>query len=73
MRLSARSWVVLGAFLGILIVFTTGQVVNTTSDYQAQMRVWLAGRATGITAYVLLTVLVSLGLILSHPTNQSTW
>ena len=73
MRLSARSWVVLGAFLGILIVFTTGQVVPATSDYQAHMRVWLAGRATGITAYVLLTVLVSLGLILSHPTNQSTW
>lgn len=73
MRLSARSWVILGAFLGILIVFTTGQVVPATSDYQAHMRVWLAGRATGITAYVLLTVLVSLGLILSHPTNQSTW
>ncbi len=73
MRLSARSWVILGAFLGILIVFTPGQVVPATSDYQAHMRVWLAGRATGITAYVLLTVLVSLGLILSHPTNQSTW
>ena len=73
MRLSARSCVVLGAFLGLLIVFTTGQVVPATSDYQAHMRVWLAGRATGISAYVLLTVLVSLGLILSHPTNQSTW
>ena len=73
MRLSGRTWVVLGALLGILIVFTTGQVVPATSDYQAHMRVWLAGRATGITAYVLLTVLVSLGLILSHPTNQSTW
>jgi sulfoxide reductase heme-binding subunit YedZ len=73
MRLSARSWIVLGAFLGILIVFTTGQVVPATSDYQAHLRVWLAGRATGITAYLLLTVLVSLGLILSHPTNQSTW
>jgi hypothetical protein len=73
MRLSARTWVILGALLGILIVFTTGQVVPATSDYQAHMRVWLAGRATGITAYVLLTVLVSLGLILSHPTNQSTW
>jgi len=50
MRLSARSWVVLGAFLGLLIVFTTGQVVPATSDYQAHMRVWLAGRATGISA-----------------------
>ncbi len=73
MRLSTRTWVVLGAFLGIVIVFTTGQVVPATSDYQAHMRIWLAGRATGITAYVLLTILVSLGLILSHPTNQSTW
>jgi methionine sulfoxide reductase heme-binding subunit len=73
MRLSARAWLVLGAALGILIVFATDQVVPATSAYQAQMRVWLAGRATGITAYLLLTGLVSLGLILSHPTNQSTW
>ncbi len=73
MRLSARAWIVLGAALGVLIVFATDQVVPATSAYQAQMRVWLAGRATGITAYLLLTGLVSLGLILSHPTNQSTW
>ena len=73
MRLSTRAWVVLGAALGILVVFVTGQVVPATTDYQAHMRIWLAGRATGITAYLLLTVLVSLGLILSHPTNQSTW
>ncbi len=73
MRLSARSWLVLGAALGVLIVFATDQVLPATSAYQAQMRIWLAGRATGITAYLLLTGLVSLGLILSHPTNQSTW
>ena len=73
MRLSARAWVVLGAMLGILIVLSTDQVLPATSAYQAQMRVWLAGRATGITAYVLLTALVCFGLVLSHPTNQSTW
>jgi sulfoxide reductase heme-binding subunit YedZ len=73
MRLSARAWLVLGAALGLLVVFSTDQVLPATSAYQAQMRIWLAGRATGITAYVLLTALVSLGLILSHPTNQSTW
>ncbi len=73
MRLSARAWVVLGATLGILIVLSTDQVLPATSAYQAQMRVWLAGRATGITAYVLLTALVCFGLVLSHPTNQSTW
>lgn len=73
MRLTLRAWVVLGAALGILVVVATDQVVPATSAYQAQMRVWLAGRATGITSYLLLTALVSLGLILSHPTNQSTW
>jgi len=73
MRLSARAWVVLGATLGVLIVLSTDQVLPATSAYQAQMRVWLAGRATGITAYLLLTALVCFGLILSHPTNQSTW
>ena len=73
MRLSARAWVALGAALGILIVVATDQVVPATSAYQAQMRLWLAARATGITTYLLLTGLVTFGLILSHPTNQSTW
>jgi sulfoxide reductase heme-binding subunit YedZ len=73
MRLSARAWIVLGAALGILIVVATDQVVPATSAYQAQMRFWLAARATGITTYLLLTGLVTFGLILSHPTNQSTW
>jgi sulfoxide reductase heme-binding subunit YedZ len=73
MRLSARAWVVLGAVVGLVIVFSTNQVVPATSAYQGQVRFWLAARATGITTYLLLTALVSLGLILSHPTNQSTW
>jgi predicted ferric reductase len=73
MRLSARSWVVLGAALGLLVVVATDQVVPATSAYQAEMRLWLAGRATGIVSYLLLTVLVGFGLVLSHPTNQSSW
>lgn len=73
MRLSVRAWIVLGAALGILIVVATDQIVPATSAYQAQMRIWLAARATGITSYLLLTGLVILGLVLSHPTNQSTW
>ena len=73
MRLSGRTVLVLGAFLGLLVVFATDQIVPAESRYQAQMRLWLAGRATGLTAYVLLTLLVTLGLVLSHPVNQSTW
>ena len=73
MRLSGRAFVIVVAALGLLIVFATDQVVPATSTYQAQMRLWLAGRATGITAYLLLTGQIVFGLILSHPVNQSTW
>jgi hypothetical protein len=73
MRVTTRTWVVLAAAIGLLVVFATDQVVPPTSAYQAEMRLWLAGRATGVAAYVLLTVLVTLGLVLSHPTNKSTW
>jgi hypothetical protein len=72
-RLSGAGWLVLGAIVGLAIVVATDQVVPATSEYQAQMRVWLAARATGITAYLLLTGEVLFGLVLSHPTNQATW
>jgi len=72
-RLSGSAWLVLGAALGLLIVVATDQVVPATSAYQAQMRIWMVARATGITAYLLLTGQVVFGLILSHPTNHSTW
>lgn len=73
MRLKAPSFLALAAVVGLLIVFATDQVVPATSDHQAQMRVWLAARATGITTFLLLTAQVVFGLVLSHPTNQSTW
>jgi len=73
MRLSGRAFVIIVAALGLLIVVATNQIVPATSAYQAQMRLWLAGRATGITAYLLLTGQIVFGLILSHPVNQSTW
>jgi hypothetical protein len=73
MRLTGRVVLILGALLGLLVIAATDQIVPAASQYQAQMRLWLAGRATGITAYVLLTLLVSLGLVLSHPVNQTTW
>ena len=73
MRLKGPPFVVLLALVGLLIVFATDQVVPATSDHQAQLRIWLAARATGITTFLLLTAQVVFGLILSHPTNQSTW
>lgn len=65
--------VIIGAIAGLIAIAATGQIAPATSEYQAQLRVWLAARATGITAYLILTVVVALGMILSHPVNQSTW
>jgi len=59
--------------IALALVYATDQIVPATSDRQAQLRIWLAARAAGIAAYLLLSFQVSLGLVLSHPTNKSTW
>ena len=73
MRLSLRNLIVIGAILGLIVVFSTDQVLPASNAYQAQMRLWLAARAAGITAYLILTFIIAMGLILSHPVNRSTW
>jgi sulfoxide reductase heme-binding subunit YedZ len=73
MRLSGRAFLVLLAVAGLVAVVATDQVVPASSTHQAQLRIWLAARAAGITAYLLLTLQVVLGLVLAHPTNQTTW
>ncbi len=73
MRLTGPRFLVLLGLLGIGIVLATDQIVPATSEHQAQLRVWLAARATGLVSYFLLTGQIVFGLILSHPTNQSTW
>ncbi len=73
MRLSGPRFLVLVGLLGIGIVIATDQIVPASSPHQAEMRVWLAARATGIVCYLLLVAQVVFGLILSHPTNQTTW
>jgi sulfoxide reductase heme-binding subunit YedZ len=73
MRLTARTLAILGSLLGLIIVWSTDQIVPSTTVYQAQMRIWLAARASGMTAYVVLTFVIAIGLILSHPVNKSTW
>src|SRR6478752_9949089 len=72
-RLSGRASLILMAVLAIVLVYATDQIAPATSDRQAQLRIWLAARATGIVTFLLLTFQVCLGLVLSHPTNKSTW
>jgi len=72
-RLSGGMFVALLALVGLLIIVATDQVVPATSDRQAQLRIWLVARAAGFTTLLLLALQISLGLVLSHPTNKSTW
>jgi sulfoxide reductase heme-binding subunit YedZ len=72
-HLSGRATLILMAMLGIVTVYATDQIVPATTAREAQLRLWLAARAAGNVALVLLALQISLGLILSHPTNKSTW
>jgi sulfoxide reductase heme-binding subunit YedZ len=72
-RLSAWGLLAFLAVVGLLVVGATDQIAPASNPYQAQMRLWLAGRATGITAYVLVAIQVVLGLVLSHPVNKASW
>jgi len=72
-RLTLRSTTILLALLGLLLVYATDQVLPATSDRQAELRFWLAARATGVMALAFMTAQVVFGLILSHPHNKTTW
>ena len=72
-RLTGQGIVVLLALLGLILVYATGQVLPGTTDRQAELRFWLAARASGVMALVFLTVQVVAGLVLSHPHNKTTW
>lgn len=72
-RLDGGSIAVVLALLGLLALVTTDQIVPATSAHQAQLRVWLASRAAGIVALVLLAAQIVIGLVLSHPTNKAVW
>jgi predicted ferric reductase len=72
-RLAAGPFIALAAAVGLVVVAATDQILPATSAHQAEMRIWLASRAAGFTALGLLTVQIALGLVLSHPTNKSTW
>ena len=37
------------------------------------LRLWLAARATGFVAFLLLTLEVAIGLLMSHPENPARW
>ncbi len=72
-RLSVRGTAILTGLIGVVLLYATDQIIPATTDRQAELRYWMAARATGIVAFLLLTLQIVLGLVLSHPTNRSTW
>jgi len=72
MKLTGGLAVVVFAAMGLVVIGATDQILPATSEYQAQMRVWLAARATGIVALLVLTAQVVAGIVLSHP-EQAKW
>ena len=73
MRLRAGTVLAVLAVAGIVILAATQEVAPPVSARQAAVQIWLATRAAGFTTLVMLSIQISLGLILSHPTNKSTW
>jgi len=72
-RLAAGPFLAVGAAIGLIVLAATDQIMPAATSHQAEMRLWLASRAAGFVALSMLTIQIALGLVLSHPTNKSTW
>jgi methionine sulfoxide reductase heme-binding subunit len=73
MRVGAATLISLGAIAALIALGVTDQVLPATDPHLVQVRPWIAARAMGVTAYLLLALEVASGLLLSHPRNTSTW
>jgi DMSO/TMAO reductase YedYZ heme-binding membrane subunit len=73
MKLGIPTLVAIGAIAVLVALAVTDQVLPATGPRAAQVRPWLAARALGLVAYLLLAAQVGLGLLLSHPRNPAAW
>ncbi len=73
MRVGAATLIALGAIAALVALGVTDQVLPASDPRVTDIRPWIAARALGVTAYLLLAVEVGLGLVLSHPRNTAEW
>lgn len=73
MRVGAATLIALGAISALVALGITEQILPATQPHVVQVRPWIAARALGVTAYLLLAIEVASGLILSHPRNSAVW
>jgi hypothetical protein len=69
MRTGLAALVVIAAVAMLVALGITDQVIPATDPRTVSVRPWVAARALGITAYLLLTLEVAAGVWLSHPRN----
>jgi len=72
-RVGALTLVAIGAVVALIALAVTDQVLPATAPRVGELRPWIAARALGVTAYLLLALQVGLGLVLSHPRNTAAW
>jgi predicted ferric reductase len=73
LRVGATTLVAIGAGAALVAIAVTDQVLPAADPRTAELRPWLAARALGVTAYLLLGLQVATGLVLSHPRNVAAW
>jgi len=73
MRVGAATLLAIGAIAALVALGVTDQVLPAADPRVTELRPWIAARALGITAYLLLGLQVATGLLLSHPQNTASW
>lgn len=73
MRVGAVALAGIGALAALVALAVTDQVLPASEPRLGELRPWMAARALGVTAYLLLAAQVGLGLVLSHPRNTARW
>ncbi len=73
MRIGALTLVAIGSVVALVALAITDQLLPASDPRITELRPWLAARALGVTAYLLLALQVGLGIVLSHPSNTAAW
>ena len=73
MRVNPSILLIIGGIAALVALAVTDRILPASDPGVAQVRPWVAARALGVTAYLLLALEVALGLVLSHPRNTASW
>src|SRR3954470_657355 len=73
MRVSPSILLIVGGLAVLVALGVTDRLLPASDPGVAQVRPWIAARALGVTAYLLLALETALGLVLSHPRNTASW